>query len=292
MSASTAWTTAPASTLLRLGRVSNLPTVWTNGLAATLIAGGDPLAARTFVVLLALSLLYLAGMYLNDAFDREIDARERPTRPIPAGLISVRAVYGAGFGMLAAGVVLLFLCGVAAGVAGLALAGAIVAYDMHHKGNPYSPVVMGLCRFLVYVAAGAAAGAHPASLPVLIGGAALFAHVVGLTYAAKQESLDRVDRLWPLAVLAIPLVLALPTAGTGLAPLLAFAALCLADLAAVSELKARAAPGAVPRAVGALIAAIALVDAVAVAPLSPAVALVCFGFYLLTRLAHRAIPGT
>ena len=29
------------STLLRLGRISNMPTVWTNVLAGSVIAGGD-----------------------------------------------------------------------------------------------------------------------------------------------------------------------------------------------------------------------------------------------------------
>jgi 4-hydroxybenzoate polyprenyltransferase len=127
---------------------------------------------------------------------------------------------------------------------------------------------------------------------VLLGGAALFAHVVGLTYAAKQESLDRIGRLWPLAVLAVPLLLALPVAGTGAAPLLAFTALCLADVVAVSDLKSRMRPGSVPAAVAGLIAAVALVDALAVAPLSPVLALVCAGGYVLTRLAHRVVPGT
>src|SRR5688500_14958634 len=65
-------------TLLRLGRVSNLPTVWTNVLAATVLAGGAPQSTRTAVVLIAMSLFYVGGMYLNDYFDREIDARERP----------------------------------------------------------------------------------------------------------------------------------------------------------------------------------------------------------------------
>ena len=40
------------------------------------------------LVLLAMSLFYVGGMYLNDYFDRAIDARERPERPIPAGDIS------------------------------------------------------------------------------------------------------------------------------------------------------------------------------------------------------------
>ena len=67
--------TLPApGTLLRLGRVSNLPTVWTNVIAATAIAGVDPLSGRSgsvlLAVLLAMTLFYVGGMFLNDAFDR------------------------------------------------------------------------------------------------------------------------------------------------------------------------------------------------------------------------------
>jgi 4-hydroxybenzoate polyprenyltransferase len=29
--------------------------------------------------------------------------------------------------------------------------GAIVLYDSHHKNNPLSPVLMGMCRMLVYI---------------------------------------------------------------------------------------------------------------------------------------------
>ncbi len=47
---------------------------------------------RIFVALwLASSSLYLAGMVLNDVFDAQLDARERPERPIPSGRIA-RAV--------------------------------------------------------------------------------------------------------------------------------------------------------------------------------------------------------
>ncbi|MDQ4060463.1 MAG: UbiA family prenyltransferase, partial [Pseudomonadota bacterium] len=139
MSATTTHDTLSVGTLLRLGRVSNLPTVWTNVAAATAIAGGDLLSGRSASVFAATTLFYLGGMYLNDAFDRSIDARERPTRPIPSGQISAPAVFGAGLAMLALGTVLIGLSGVAAAVAGLVLAGTILLYDYHHKGNPLSP---------------------------------------------------------------------------------------------------------------------------------------------------------
>src|SRR5919206_5170200 len=93
MSLATTSRAVPLGTLLRLGRVSNLPTVWTDVLAGTALAGGDPLSGRTALALAAMTLFYIGGMFLNDAFDRAIDARERPSRPIPAGEISAVAAF-------------------------------------------------------------------------------------------------------------------------------------------------------------------------------------------------------
>ena len=93
-----------------------------------------------------MSLFYIGGMYLNDYFDRGIDARERPERPIPARDISAEAVAMIGSAMLASGAVLLGSTGLSAGAIGIALIAAIVVYDVFHKGNPVAPVVMGLCR--------------------------------------------------------------------------------------------------------------------------------------------------
>jgi 4-hydroxybenzoate polyprenyltransferase len=289
----TASTLGPVSieALLRLGRVSNLPTVWTNVLAATTLAGGDPFTRGTGSVLLAMSLFYIGGMYLNDAFDREIDARERPTRPIPAGLIAASWVFCLGYGMLALGVLIMALHGPVPGLAGAALAGAIVAYDANHKGNPLSPIIMGLCRALVYVGAGAAASGT-IGMPAVLGAVALVAHVIGLTYAAKQESLNRIDALWPLAILAVPLALAAPAAFADWWAALAFLALAATDVAAIRLLAARTSPGAVPRAVSELIAAISLVDALLIAAISPVTAGVCAAGYVATHLLQRVIPGT
>jgi 4-hydroxybenzoate polyprenyltransferase len=130
---------------LGLGRVSNLPTVWTNMLTGIVLAGGAVADSRVWLLLAALTLFYVAGMYLNDAFDADIDAVERPERPIPAGRVSRSTVFTAGFAMLAIAIALLFAAGRVAGtgvwpgMAGLALAGVIVFYNWHHKSNPLSP---------------------------------------------------------------------------------------------------------------------------------------------------------
>jgi 4-hydroxybenzoate polyprenyltransferase len=146
-------------TLLRLGRVSNLPTIWTNVLAGAVLGGSDWRRWQLGLVFVAMSLFYVGGMYLNDYFDRAIDARERPNRPIPSGAIKASAVAAIGFGLLGGGFILIAAVGPPAAIATAALLGAvIVAYDFHHKTNPLAPFVMGACRALVYAATAAIAG--------------------------------------------------------------------------------------------------------------------------------------
>jgi 4-hydroxybenzoate polyprenyltransferase len=203
-------------TLLTLGRVSNLPTVWTNVLAGTALSDVTVISSwRIVVPILAISLLYVGGMYLNDFFDRAIDACERPQRPIPSGSISAVTVCTLGFAMLCAGVALLATVGAIAGFIAALLALFIVFYDAFHKGNPFAPAVMGLCRALVYGGAAAAAVGAGAQA-VILAALALAAYVAGLTYAARQESLDRVGNLGPLVLLFAPMALALPALAHGL----------------------------------------------------------------------------
>src|SRR5579884_906706 len=137
---------------LLLGRVSNLPTVWTNCLAGVILAGGT-IGKPTVALIVALSLIYTAGMYLNDAFDRDFDRQYRPERPIPSGEISQATVYFLGSAMMAAGI---FLIGRQTDWAtepvswSLALAVLIIYYNYRHKKDPLSPLIMALCRVMVY----------------------------------------------------------------------------------------------------------------------------------------------
>jgi hypothetical protein len=282
-----------ALTLLKLGRVSNLPTVGTNVIAAAVITNAAAVAAEVFVAGLAMTAFYVGGMYLNDFFDREIDASERPGRPIHAGDIAASTVSAIGFALLAVGVALLLPFGVLPAILGLALAAAIVLYDVWHKGNAIAPVIMGLCRALVYLATGAAIGGNTHSA-LIAGAIALAAHVIGLTYAARQENLNQVGRLWPLAILAVPLLFALPGLWNSWPVAVGALLLCVADVAAVRLLARRATPDAVPRAVSMLIAAICLVDGLAVALYGGGLSLACLcaAGYLLTRLFQAVIPGT
>lgn len=282
-------------TALALGRISNLPTVWTNVLAGIVLAGGLvngnlPLP-QAVAALVGMSLLYIAGMYLNDAFDRDFDRQHRPERPIPSGRVSAALVFAVGFALLGAGVALLALCGARAALAAAVLAAVIVLYDVWHKGNPASPLLMGACRLLAYVAAGLAVAP---SVPEGLWVAALVSlcWLIGLTYVAKQETLTQVGNLWPLLFLAAPIVYGAIHAGDSVVVLVLTIGLAAWATTLVLKLVRRGKP-AIPEVVVGLIAGISLVDAVFAATHgSLAIAALAVAAFGLTLGLQRWVSGT
>jgi 4-hydroxybenzoate polyprenyltransferase len=201
---------------LLLARLSNLPTVWTNVAAAYVVARAPfdslPLA------LAALSSFYTAGMFLNDVADASFDAASRSDRPIPRGDVSRTEALIVAVVLMAIGAGLLArqpfpLPALAWSVA---LTAAIVFYDLNHKGKWYGPIVMGLCRALVYAVA-AAGAAGVVSLGVAAAAAVMWVYVIGLTQVAKMSG--RGD-LVPWLIAGICLVDAAMIAAAG-APMVA-----------------------------------------------------------------------
>jgi 4-hydroxybenzoate polyprenyltransferase len=186
---------------LLLSRVSNLPTVWSNVLAGCVLAAPIVQWPVFYRLAIAVSLLYTSGMFLNDAFDYESDAVARPDRPLPAGEVSVVAAFVVGFSLMAVGELIIAAQGAtyAPAVWGLGLAVAILYYNARHKRDPLGPLIMGICRGLVYcVAASAIAPVLPPS--VSIAAVVMTAYVLSLTFVAKK--------LGPKAGVVIPLLIA------------------------------------------------------------------------------------
>ena len=142
---------------LRLLRVPNVFTALADITMAYLVADGSFIRLPVWASLLAATTcLYLAGMVLNDYFDLEIDRRERPERPLPAGLIEPSAALRGGG--------LLWLVGVACawaahfqahspapfylspGVLGTLLGVLVLLYDAKLKSTILGPLAMGACR--------------------------------------------------------------------------------------------------------------------------------------------------
>ena len=194
-------------TLLDLGRVSNLPTVWSNCLAGWLL-GGAGSGWRFMALCLGATCLYVGGMFLNDAFDLEFDREFRRERPIPSGRITLDEVWRWGFGWLGAGTVILVLLGQTTGALTAILLLCIVLYDAIHKHVGLSPLLMATCRFFLYLVAASAAVRGVTGLAVW-SAFALAAYVVGLSYLARQESTRGALNSWPCSLLVAPIVLAL-----------------------------------------------------------------------------------
>ena len=80
---------------LDLARISNLPTIVTDSLVGIAIglsmeaaaATGFTFQSATIAVIFGMCAFYTAGMVLNGIVDRDVDAIERPNRPIAAGRI-------------------------------------------------------------------------------------------------------------------------------------------------------------------------------------------------------------
>ncbi|MEO3930386.1 SCO3242 family prenyltransferase [Plantactinospora sp. CA-294935] len=161
-------------------------------------AAADALDRRVPGLAGASVLLYWAGMAANDWADRELDARERPERPIPSGRVSPGLALGVSAGLTAAGI---GLAGLAGGRRALAvavpLAGAVWAYDLRAKNTPAGPAVMAACRgldVLLGASGGRVVRAVPAALTVA-------AHTYTVTELSRRE-VSGATRALPAATLA------------------------------------------------------------------------------------------
>jgi 4-hydroxybenzoate polyprenyltransferase len=293
VSVAQAQTTLPRElrSLLILGRVSNLPTVWSNCLAGWLLSGGGG-AIRFVLLCLGASFIYVGGMFLNDAFDAEFDRQHRQERPIPSGAISPAKVWGWGLGWLAGGLLLLSLLGKGVFGVTLILCACVITYDAIHKAVTMSPVLMALCRLLLYLLAAAAGTKGITGLPIWTG-LALASYVVGLSYIARKESARGPVASWPCWALLTPFLMAMVTnAGSLRTRALIISALlalwivrCLGHTFGASTIS-------VGRTVSGLLAGICLVDLLAVNPGSGWTVLAFLSLFAAALLGQRYVPAT
>lgn len=190
---------------LTLFRVSNLPTVWSNVLAAALLCGGPFSPAGFFLLLLSLSLSYCGGMALNDICDAETDRAQRSSRPIPAGEIPRRQALLITLAVFFISLLLLAVSPypIAALASGAILLLLILFYDLFHKDHPWSVLLMAGCRLMVYIVTGLslAGSITPALLTISL---IQFGYILLVSLTARHEN-NRSRRFsYPL----IPLMLA------------------------------------------------------------------------------------
>ena len=231
-------------------------------------------------------------MYLNDAFDAEFDSQHRPERPIPSGAITREWVWALGVAWLAIGTGAAVPLGRTTVLCGLLLVGAILVYDGVHKLFAFSPVLMALCRLLLILAA-ASTGRDGITGLALWSGLVMACYIIGLSYLARQESTLVALRYWPCIFLAAPLVLAL-VVNRGehqLRTTLLCGAVILWTLRTL-RFALWSPQRNIGRSVSGLLAAIPLIDLLAVWDGTPAVGAIFIGLFLTALLFQRFVPAT
>jgi UbiA prenyltransferase family len=144
------------------------------------------------------ALQYLAGMALNDYADREVDAVERPDRPVPSGRVTPRFALGLAASLTAAGVAAASLAGgPPARRRALVLAGAVWAYDLVLKQGPAGPLAMAAARFTDVLM-----GSGPRTRAALPAAAVVGAHTLAVTIVSRSEAHGGSARLGEGALVA------------------------------------------------------------------------------------------
>jgi 4-hydroxybenzoate polyprenyltransferase len=278
-------------TLLILGRVSNLPTVWSNCLAGWWLSGGGPLF-RLIWVCLGTSLLYLGGMFLNDAFDAQYDRQRRVSRPIPSGAIQEREVWYWGLGLLGLGLVSLMGLRLTTAFLALALTALIFLYNAVHKAIALAPVLMAACRVSLYLIAASVATRGVSGL-AMWSALALGCYIIGVSYVARKEGTRVELKRWPLFFLGAPFFLAwlvnenvcFHRVGLVFFALLAWVLWAL-------RLALRKGDRNITLCVSMLLAGIVMVDCLAVGePFSP-VGFLFAAWFILALILQQRIPAT
>ena len=183
-------------TYMQLLRLPNLPTAVADVLMGFLLVRGDFSEGTILALLVGAScLIYLAGMVLNDVYDQEVDARDRPHRPIPSGRVHPGFARLLGMQMLVLGMALAWLASYLAedwraGLVSAGLVAMVYLYDRVLKQTPLGPAAMGACRMLNVLLGASAAGIDgtpwQAVHNVAAGGIGLY--VVGVTLFARTEA--------------------------------------------------------------------------------------------------------
>ncbi|MFE3033127.1 UbiA family prenyltransferase [Streptomyces canus] len=178
----------------RLGayaRLTRLPAGLTvpGDILAGAAAGGTPIGPRLLGPVASSLCLYWGGMALNDYADREVDAHERPDRPVPSGAISPAAALTTAAALTAAGLGLTALTDGRRGLrTAVPLTAAIWTYDLLAKGHPTAgPLVMATARALD-VLRGAGPGRLATALPTALLSAV---HTAAVTTLSRHEVAPR-----------------------------------------------------------------------------------------------------
>jgi 4-hydroxybenzoate polyprenyltransferase len=247
-------------------------------------------------MLAGFSLFYVAGAFLKDAGDSDIDRLEHPDRPIPAGQFTRAGILKSGYGLIVFALLALTAAhvlavaehgskGIAWLVASLLLALLIMGFDVNRG---FRSLLLSLCRVMIIIT-GSYLLTAVLPPPVVVGAALSLSYLLGIAFIVKQEGVAWIAQSLPVLLLAVPIVFGLLHVSTSAWILLPIFLLCALICLAVYLVR-RGRPPDVPRATKLLVAGICLLDAILIAPYAATSwVLVATGLFLVTLVLQRRI---
>ena len=175
----------------RLLRLPNLLTVPGDPIVGFILASQS--VSWDIAICAGVSLcLYCAGLVLNDIADTAEDKRDRPSRPIPSGEISVTLASGTTAILMLGGIALALTISTYTAIIASLIAMLIIVYNFVGKKIPIlGPLLMGLCRGMsVFLGASAAITAN-ADLDLtyaLITASTIGLYITAVTAIARNET--------------------------------------------------------------------------------------------------------
>lgn len=133
--------------LIRLPNTFTVPSNILTGYFA-IIAPVYAHSLQLFILISSSILIYIAGTVFNDYFDIEIDLKERPYRPLPAGTITKQKAFLIAMLSLVSANILAFAVNWSSFVISAILSATVISYDYRLKNTAIGPITMGAARFL------------------------------------------------------------------------------------------------------------------------------------------------
>ena len=137
---------------VQLMRPANIVTAWADILlgyaaAGAVMMGENPNFTILGWLILATTGLYAGGVVFNDVCDAQLDAVERPERPLPSGRASLSGAILLGTGLLFMGIVAAAMVSGLSAVLATIVAITALVYDKWGKHKTiFGPLNMGACR--------------------------------------------------------------------------------------------------------------------------------------------------
>ena len=184
----------PLITFLKIGRISNLPTVFSNVALAFFLSGNTSFISLSSFFLLS-SFFYIGGIYFSDWRDSDFDLKHSKENHFSSFGISEKNLLSLSLLFLSLGFLIYLPFSTKIGIFfALLLLSSILAYGFWHK-KKFGFLLLGFCRSFLYLWV-FFSHQNSFSLENLFPAMTLFSYAALLTFYARDEHFFSQKKKW------------------------------------------------------------------------------------------------